>query len=103
MRDFSSVQRVVVKIGTNVLRSANGGIDTVYIREFAEQVCTLVSAGKQLVVVTSGAIGMGAAELGIGGQAAAGLRSGRAAYPYEHLQGGLLATQHQRCAGVAHA
>ncbi|TVR89160.1 MAG: glutamate 5-kinase [Spirochaetaceae bacterium] len=68
MRDFSSVQRVVVKIGTNVLRSDSGGIDTTYIRDIAEQVCTLVKAGKQVVIVTSGAIGMGASELGIGGR-----------------------------------
>ncbi|MCA1754748.1 MAG: glutamate 5-kinase [Spirochaeta sp.] len=68
MRDFAAVRRVVVKIGTNVLRAADGGIDVPYICDIAEQVCALVENGKQVVVVSSGAIGMGAGELGIGGR-----------------------------------
>ncbi len=68
MRDFAAIRRVVVKIGTNVLRSADGGIDVPYIRDIADQVCSLVENDKQVVVVSSGAIGMGAGELGIGGR-----------------------------------
>lgn len=68
MRDFKAVHRVVVKIGTNVLRSEAGGIDTGFIRTVADQVCALNKDGKQIVIVSSGAIGMGAGELGIGGR-----------------------------------
>jgi glutamate 5-kinase len=40
-------------------------VDSAYIHQVAEQFSQLVAAGKQLILVTSGAIGMGARELGI--------------------------------------
>jgi glutamate 5-kinase len=64
MRDFSKTKRVVIKIGTNTL-AKDGGIDTAYFRGVAGQVKTLVESGRQVVVVTSGAIGMGAGQLGL--------------------------------------
>jgi glutamate 5-kinase len=73
--------RIVVKIGTNTImrrkdspgrlcgpaspRSAEGGIDVEYLHRTAAQIAELARAGKQVIVVTSGAIGMGARELGI--------------------------------------
>ena len=45
--------------------SSKGIIDTIYIYHVAEQFAELVRAGKQLILVTSGAIGMGARELGL--------------------------------------
>jgi len=42
-----------------------GTIDTAYIYEVAEQFAHLVREGKQVILVTSGAIGMGAHELGL--------------------------------------
>lgn len=64
MRDFSGAHRVVVKIGTNVL-SGDGGLDEAYIDTVAGQVAQLVSARRSVLLVSSGAIGMGARELGI--------------------------------------
>jgi glutamate 5-kinase len=64
MRDFSKTKRVVIKIGTNTL-AKDGGIDTAYFRGVAGQVKMLVGAGRQVVIVTSGAIGMGAMQLGL--------------------------------------
>lgn len=64
MRDLSGVQRVVVKIGTNVLTAA-GALDDDYIDTVASQVAELVSGGRQVLLVSSGAIGMGARELGL--------------------------------------
>lgn len=46
-------------------QSPKGTIDRAYIYEVAEQFANLVKAGKQLILVTSGAIGMGAHELGL--------------------------------------
>ena len=64
MRDLSGVHRVVVKIGTNVLTAA-GALDDDYIDTVASQVAELVSGGRQVLLVSSGAIGMGARELGL--------------------------------------
>ena len=64
MRDLSGVRRVVVKIGTNVLTAA-GALDDDYIDTVASQVAELVEGGRQVLLVSSGAIGMGARELGL--------------------------------------
>ncbi len=67
MRDFSKAKRVVIKIGTNTL-AKDGGIDTAYFSGMAAQVKALVEAGRRVVIVTSGAIGMGAGQLGLTGR-----------------------------------
>jgi glutamate 5-kinase len=67
MRDFSKTKRVVIKIGTNTL-AKDRGIDTAYFRGVAAQVKELLAAGRQVVIVTSGAIGMGAGQLRLTGR-----------------------------------
>ncbi len=62
MRDFSQAKRIVIKIGTNTLSKA-GGIDTAYVQKVARQVSSLIKGGREVVIVTSGAIGMGAGQL----------------------------------------
>jgi len=62
MRDFSKVKRIVIKIGTNIL-TKNGGIDAGYVRRVARQINSLLKTGKQVIIVSSGAIGMGAGQL----------------------------------------
>ena len=80
---IASANRIVVKIGTATIarpkgmparlsasgaaesEAAQGGVDTEYIYRVAAQFADLVKAGKQLILVTSGAIGMGARELGL--------------------------------------
>jgi len=66
MRNFSSAKRVVVKVGTNTLTKGSG-IDMDYIRSLAGQIAQLHRQGKQAILVTSGAIGMGAKRLGLPG------------------------------------
>ncbi|MEJ5260804.1 MAG: glutamate 5-kinase [Anaerohalosphaeraceae bacterium] len=66
MRDLSSVKRMVVKIGTATL-SRNGGIDTSYVRSVARQIAQLHRQERQVLLVTSGAIGMGAGALKLKG------------------------------------
>jgi glutamate 5-kinase len=67
MRDFSKAKRIVVKIGTNVL-TKDEGIDAAYVRQVAGQVSELLKGGRQVVIVTSGAIGMGAGQLELEGR-----------------------------------
>ncbi len=63
-RSFRDVRRIVIKIGTNVLATEEG-VDGEYIAEIARQVQELREAGTRVLIVTSGAIGMGAQELKI--------------------------------------
>ena len=67
MRDFNSSKRIVIKIGTNIL-TKDGGVDTGYVRRIAGQIASLVKGGRQVVIVSSGAIGMGAGQLKIAGK-----------------------------------
>lgn len=64
MRNFADIRRIVLKIGTNTLTRDNR-IDTKYVKDLAFQVHSLYSSGKQVVIITSGAIGMGAGQLQI--------------------------------------
>ena len=65
MRNFGNVKKVVVKIGTNVLTKKGGSaeIDGGYIKRIAGQVAELLGRDIQVVIVSSGAIGMGAGQL----------------------------------------
>ena len=64
MRDISQIKRLVVKIGTNTL-TREGRPDTAYIHSIAQQTAALLKQGKQVVIVSSGAIGMGALPLNL--------------------------------------
>ena len=64
MRNFSQAKRVVVKIGTNTL-AKDGGVNAVYVRQIAGQINELLKSGRQVVIITSGAIGMGVGQLKI--------------------------------------
>ncbi len=64
MRNFENAKRIVIKIGTNTL-SKEGDIDTEYISQTAKEVSGQLKEGRQVVIVTSGAIGMGAGQLNI--------------------------------------
>jgi len=62
MRNFDKAKRIVLKLGTNIL-SKDDNIDAGYVGLMAGQVNSLLKMGKQVVIVTSGAIGMGAGQL----------------------------------------
>jgi glutamate 5-kinase len=67
MRNFGDAKRIVIKIGTNTL-SSGGKIDTEYMAGIAAQIAPVLKDGKQIVIVTSGAIGMGAGKLMLTGK-----------------------------------
>ncbi|MBN1522864.1 MAG: glutamate 5-kinase [Spirochaetales bacterium] len=64
MRNLANVKRIVIKIGTSTLSNTHG-INTAYIKTLAHEVKKAKDTGKQIIIVTSGAIGMGAAQLNI--------------------------------------
>jgi len=62
MRDFTKAKRIVIKIGTNVL-TKNDAIDAAYVRRIVGQINSLLTTARQVVITTSGAIGMGGGQL----------------------------------------
>jgi len=62
MRNFDKAKRIVIKIGTNTL-TKDGGLDKAYVRNIAGQIAALSKGGVQVVIISSGAIGMGAGEI----------------------------------------
>jgi len=67
VRDYSRVKRIVVKVGTNLLSSSDG-IDDDRIDAISAQIAALKERGYQVLLVSSGSIGLGAKELRINGK-----------------------------------
>ncbi len=63
MRSFTSLKRIVIKAGTNILSSPDG-IDMDRVRSIAAQIAALQEKGHQVLLVSSGAVGLGAKALG---------------------------------------
>ena len=56
---------VVVKVGTSSVTKSDGSLDFDVMRELTDQISEAVKKGYQIILVTSGAIASGIAELGI--------------------------------------
>jgi len=63
--DIASAGRVVVKVGSSSLTTAEGGIDEGRIAALADALAARASGGTQVVLVSSGAIAAGLAPLGL--------------------------------------
>ena len=61
---LKNISRVVVKLGTGVLTDNRKQIDPAQLEQIVAQVAALRKAGKEVVVVTSGAVGAGMGALG---------------------------------------
>ena len=64
-KNFIDAKRIVIKIGTNVLRNNDGNVSLPRIFSFIEDISTLVKAGKEVILITSGAVGLGKKRLGL--------------------------------------
>jgi glutamate 5-kinase len=62
---LAAAKRVVVKLGTQLLTDGQGRLDVPYFREIARQIAELRRGGRQVTVVSSGAVGAGLAELAL--------------------------------------
>lgn len=58
-RNFESVNRIVIKIGTSSLVQNNGKINLEKIDQLAFVISSLVNKGKEVILVSSGAMGFG--------------------------------------------
>jgi len=66
----SAVRRLVVKVGTSTLADARGRLDVAYVEDLARQLAAQRAAGREPLLVTSGAIRAGRQTLGERGVAA---------------------------------
>lgn len=62
----TSARTVVVKVGTNVLAADDGRLDSARIQALADQIQRLRQFGRQVALVSSGAIGAGVGRLDLG-------------------------------------
>lgn len=62
---LSKANRIVIKLGTAILMKEEGGIALSRFYSFVEDIARLKHSGKQVLVVTSGAIGLGVKSLGL--------------------------------------
>lgn len=57
--------RIIIKIGTNVITKEDGHLDIPRLQSLVSQIVSLKNAKRDVLVVTSGAIGAGMAKLGL--------------------------------------
>jgi len=65
---LADAARIVIKLGSRVVTTAEGAVDEAQLSHLAGQVVELIRGGKQAVLVTSGAIRTGRHSLGIADQ-----------------------------------
>jgi glutamate 5-kinase len=61
---LKSVSRLVVKLGTGVLTDSRKQVDPAQLEQLIAQIAALKKSGKEIVLVTSGAVGAGMGALG---------------------------------------
>jgi len=64
-KEFINAKRIVFKFGTNVLRGDDGYVSLPRVYSFIEDLSRLARQGKEIIVVTSGAVGLGKKRLGL--------------------------------------
>lgn len=65
---LAAARRIVVKVGSSLLIDANGEAAQDWLAALAEDIATLRDGGRQVVVVTSGAVALGRRALGLKGK-----------------------------------
>lgn len=66
MRDFTNAKKIVIKVGTSTLTFANGSLNLKRIEELTRVITDLKNSGKEVILVSSGAIGVGISRLRLG-------------------------------------
>ena len=65
VKSFDQVKRVVIKIGTSTIVSESGQINHHYLEKLVKVVVDLHAQGRKVVIVSSGAIGIGASKFNL--------------------------------------
>ena len=61
----SGIKRVVIKVGTSTLTHASGQLNIRLVEELVKVISDIKNSGYEIALVSSGAIGLGAARLGL--------------------------------------
>lgn len=64
-RNDMDAKRIVVKVGTSTLTYESGQLNLRRIEQLVKVLCDLSNSGKEIVLVSSGAIGVGVGKLGL--------------------------------------
>lgn len=62
--DFSKARRLVIKIGTSILIENDSGLRKAWLAAIAEDISSVIKRGTKVIVVSSGAVGVGRKILG---------------------------------------
>lgn len=62
---ITDAERIVIKFGTNILTNDEGDVSLSRVYSFIEEVSALKKSGKEIILVTSGAVGLGKKKLGV--------------------------------------
>ncbi len=65
-RFTTSINRVTIKVGSSLLLKEDYDLDLTFMKELVRNIAVLSERGMEVVLVSSGAIGMGKRELGVG-------------------------------------
>ena len=65
MIDFRQKKRIVVKVGTSTLTHATGRLNIRRVEMLVKVLADLQNAGKEIILVSSGAMGLGMAKMGL--------------------------------------
>lgn len=93
---LARARRVVIKVGSSLVTDSGKALDTAFLQKLAGEIAALKSAGKEVALVTSGAVATGVLALGIARpkeiarkQAAAAVGQSRLMHAYEEAFGKL--------------
>jgi len=64
-KHLRAAQRVVIKFGTSLVTASGGDVNAERIGPLVDSIAALKNAGRQVVLVSSGAVGLGAGRLGL--------------------------------------
>ena len=92
-KDLKDAKRIVVKVGSSTITHANGKCDFARIDKLARELADWQNQGKEMILVTSGAVAVGVDRLGLpekpktipGKQAAAAVGQGILMHTYEKI------------------
>ena len=65
MLNISDKKRIVIKIGTSTLTHKTGRLNIRRVEELIKTIADLQNSGKEIIIVSSGAVGLGTAKLGL--------------------------------------
>ena len=65
MPDISNKNRIVIKLGTSTLTHKTGKLNIRRMNNLVRVIADLHNSGKEIIIVSSGAVGLGASKLGL--------------------------------------